>query len=130
MSVASSPNGWSPLALQQAAALEPTGLGYKFLTDDFAAPMKAVIYYDESLRDSSGYPVDSGTVAAVAAPFLLALPELTADLESRGGDPDDDYRRRPARPAAPRRASRHESRGGKTSVYKSVPVPAQRIFHA
>jgi gamma-glutamyl:cysteine ligase YbdK (ATP-grasp superfamily) len=66
---------WSPLALQQAAAVEP--LASIFLTTIRSAD-EAVIYDDEYLR-FFGYPGDSCTVGELWQHLFAALPELTAE---------------------------------------------------
>jgi gamma-glutamyl:cysteine ligase YbdK (ATP-grasp superfamily) len=66
---------WSPLALQQAAAVEP--LASVFLTTIRSAD-EAVIYDDEYLR-LFGYPGDSCTVGELWQHLFAGLPELTAE---------------------------------------------------
>jgi hypothetical protein len=66
---------WSPLTLQQAAAVEP--LATIFLTAIRSAD-ETVIYDDEYLR-LFGYPGDSCTVGELWQHLFAALPELTAD---------------------------------------------------
>ncbi len=66
---------WSPLALQQAAAVEP--LASVFLTTIRSAD-EAVIYDDEYLR-LFGYPGDSCTVGELWQHLFAALPELTSE---------------------------------------------------
>jgi gamma-glutamyl:cysteine ligase YbdK (ATP-grasp superfamily) len=66
---------WSPLALQQAAAVEP--LASIFLTTIRSAD-EAVIYDDDYLR-LFGYTGDSCTVGELWQHLFAALPELTAE---------------------------------------------------
>jgi gamma-glutamyl:cysteine ligase YbdK (ATP-grasp superfamily) len=66
---------WSPLALQQATAVEP--LASVFLTTIRSAD-EAVIYDDEYLR-LFGYPGDSCTVGELWEHLFAALPDLTAE---------------------------------------------------
>jgi hypothetical protein len=66
---------WSPLAMQQAAAVEP--LASIFLTTIRSAD-EAVIYDDDYLR-LFGYPGDSCTVGELWQHLFAALPELTAE---------------------------------------------------